>query len=59
MGVFPLVAEALSATSIPTEPGFLGLDAATLEATFRWANRIRPATRCSTSWKARAGLMKR
>ncbi len=41
MDVFPLVAEALLAASIPSEPGFLGLDAATLEATFRWANRIR------------------
>ena len=41
MGVFPLVADALSVARIPSEPGFLGLDAATLKATFRWANRIR------------------
>ncbi|MGO9581474.1 MAG: sn-glycerol-1-phosphate dehydrogenase [Acidimicrobiales bacterium] len=42
MDVFPLVAEALSVASIPPQPGFLGLDAATLRASFRWANRIRP-----------------
>ena len=41
MGVFPLIAEALSVARIPSEPGFLGLDASTLKATFRWANRIR------------------
>ena len=41
MGVFPLIAEALAVARIPPEPGFLGLDVATLEATFRWANRIR------------------
>ena len=41
MGVFPLVADALSVARIPSEPGFFGLDAATLKATFRWANRIR------------------
>ena len=41
MGVFPLVAEALSVAGIPSEPGFLGLDVTTLEATFRWADRIR------------------
>ena len=41
MGVFPLVTEALSVAGIPSELGFLGLDAATLKATFRWANRIR------------------
>lgn len=38
---FPLVTEALLAASIPAAPGFLGLDEATLRATFRWANRIR------------------
>jgi hypothetical protein len=27
---------------IPPQPGFLGLDAATLRASLRWANRIRP-----------------
>jgi glycerol-1-phosphate dehydrogenase [NAD(P)+] len=42
MGVFPLVGEALSIAGIPSEPGFLGLDAATLRTSFRWANRIRP-----------------
>ena len=41
MDVFPLVAEALSVARIPSEPGFLGLETATLRATFRWANRIR------------------
>jgi hypothetical protein len=41
MGVFPLIAEALSVARIPSEPGFLDLDASTLKATFRWANRIR------------------
>ena len=41
MGVFPLVVNALSKAGIPSEPGFLGLDVATLKATFRWANRIR------------------
>jgi len=39
--VFPLIAEALAIARIPSEPGFLGLDVATLGATFRWANRIR------------------
>jgi len=42
MGVFPLVAEALSVAGIPPEPGFLDLDEATLKKSFRWANRIRP-----------------
>ena len=42
MDVFPLVAEALSVAGIPPEPGFLGVDAAMLRASFRWANRIRP-----------------
>jgi len=41
MGVFPLVADALSVAGIPSQPGFLGLDTATLKATFRWANRMR------------------
>jgi hypothetical protein len=39
--VFPLISKALSVARIPSEPGFLGLDAQTLRATFRWANRIR------------------
>jgi glycerol-1-phosphate dehydrogenase [NAD(P)+] len=38
---FPLVAEALLAAGIPSEPGFIGLDTETLKVTFRWANRIR------------------
>jgi hypothetical protein len=38
---FPLVAGALLAAGIPPEPGFLGLDAAMLKASLRWANRIR------------------
>jgi glycerol-1-phosphate dehydrogenase [NAD(P)+] len=42
MGVFPLVAEALSTAGIPPEPGFLGFDEETLKKSFRWANRIRP-----------------
>ena len=41
MRVFPLISEALSVARIPSEPGFLGLDSAMLQATFRWANRIR------------------
>lgn len=41
MLVFPDVAAALSAARIPSEPGFLDVDAATLRATFRWANRLR------------------
>jgi glycerol-1-phosphate dehydrogenase [NAD(P)+] len=41
MSVFPLVAGALSLAGIPAGQGFLGFDAATLRATFRWANRIR------------------
>jgi len=41
MAVFPLISKALSVARIPSEPGFLGLDAQTLRATFRWANRIR------------------
>jgi glycerol-1-phosphate dehydrogenase [NAD(P)+] len=42
VAVFPTVAEALSIAGIPSEPGFLDLDAATLRTCFRWANRIRP-----------------
>ena len=41
MNVFPRVTEALLTAGIPAEPGFLGLDTATLKTTFRWANRIR------------------
>jgi len=41
MRVFPVVAEALLAARIPSEPGFLSLDAATLKTTFRLANRLR------------------
>ncbi len=41
MGVFPLVANALSVARIPDQPGFLDLDVTTLKASFRWANRIR------------------
>lgn len=39
--VFPLVTEALLAANIPFATGFLGLDGATLETTFRSANRMR------------------
>jgi glycerol-1-phosphate dehydrogenase [NAD(P)+] len=42
VAVFPVIAEALSIAGIPSEPGFLDLDAATLRTCFRWANRIRP-----------------
>jgi glycerol-1-phosphate dehydrogenase [NAD(P)+] len=42
MGVFPVVAKALTAVGIPAEAGFLGLDASALQTSFRWANRIRP-----------------
>jgi glycerol-1-phosphate dehydrogenase [NAD(P)+] len=41
MRLFPLVAGALSAAGIPSQPGFLDIDGATLKTTFRWANRIR------------------
>jgi glycerol-1-phosphate dehydrogenase [NAD(P)+] len=41
MRPFPPVTKALAAAGIPADPGYLGLDAATLRATFRWANRIR------------------
>jgi hypothetical protein len=41
MQVFPLVQSALLAAGIPSEPGFLGLDAATLKMTFRLASRMR------------------
>ncbi len=41
MDLFGLVTAALDAARIPAEPGFLGLDRATLETTFRVANRIR------------------
>ena len=39
--LFPKVERALLATSIPAEPGFLGLDQDTLRATFRYASRLR------------------
>jgi hypothetical protein len=39
--IAPLVAGALLTAEIPTTPGFLDLDVATLSATFRFANRIR------------------
>ena len=41
MQVFPLVESALLAAGIASEPGFLGLDAATLRMTFRLASRMR------------------
>jgi hypothetical protein len=39
--IAPLVTGALLTAEIPTAPGFLDLDVATLSATFRFANRIR------------------
>jgi glycerol-1-phosphate dehydrogenase [NAD(P)+] len=39
---FPTVAEALRAAEIPAEPGFLGVDAETLWATFRYSSLLRP-----------------
>jgi len=41
MRVFPMVSKALLTAGIPTEPGFLDIDAATLRTTFRLANRLR------------------
>jgi glycerol-1-phosphate dehydrogenase [NAD(P)+] len=41
MEVFPLVESALRAARIPDEPGYLEIDAASLKATFRFANRMR------------------
>ncbi|HXZ82289.1 MAG TPA: iron-containing alcohol dehydrogenase [Acidimicrobiales bacterium] len=41
MRLFPAITEALLAAKIPSEPGFLGLDGATIKTTFRLANRIR------------------
>jgi glycerol-1-phosphate dehydrogenase [NAD(P)+] len=41
LGVFPGVELALTMAGIPAKAGFLGLDAATLRATFRYANRLR------------------
>lgn len=38
---FADVEQALTAAAIPAEPGFLGLDARTLRATFRYASRLR------------------
>ncbi len=38
---FEHVERALDEAGIPDEPGFLGLDRATLEATFRYATRLR------------------
>ncbi len=39
--LFPAVESALAAAEIPAAPGFLGLDEATLRATFRYSNRLR------------------
>jgi glycerol-1-phosphate dehydrogenase [NAD(P)+] len=39
--VFSLVQAALDLAQIPTAPGFLGIDARTLRATFRYATRLR------------------
>lgn len=39
--LFPHVDSALTTAGIPAEPGFLGLDEATLRATFRYATRLR------------------
>jgi glycerol-1-phosphate dehydrogenase [NAD(P)+] len=41
LAAFPGVASALAAAGIPDEPGYLDLDAATLQATFRYATRLR------------------
>jgi glycerol-1-phosphate dehydrogenase [NAD(P)+] len=41
LSVFPRVAQALEAAGIPGEPGFLGIDAELLRATFRHATRLR------------------
>jgi glycerol-1-phosphate dehydrogenase [NAD(P)+] len=41
MEVFPVVGEALAKASIPAEPGYLGVDAETLRATFHYASRLR------------------
>jgi glycerol-1-phosphate dehydrogenase [NAD(P)+] len=38
---FAAVERALEEARIPAEPGFLGIDAATLRATFRYSNRLR------------------
>jgi len=53
MAVFPLISKALSVARIRLSR--VGLDAQTLRATFRWANRIRARYTCSTFWKARKG----
>ncbi len=39
--LFPAIESALGAADIPTAPGFLGIDEATLRATFRYSNRLR------------------
>ncbi len=39
--VFPAVEEALAKASIPAEPGYLGVDAEMLRATFHYASRLR------------------
>jgi glycerol-1-phosphate dehydrogenase [NAD(P)+] len=39
---FPAVEETLRSAAIPAEPGFLGVDAGTLLATFRYSNLLRP-----------------
>ena len=39
--LFPAVESALTRAAIPAEPGFLGIDEATLRATFRYATRLR------------------
>jgi glycerol-1-phosphate dehydrogenase [NAD(P)+] len=41
LAIFPRVERALTLAKIPAEAGFLALDAATLRATFRQANRLR------------------
>ena len=39
--VFPAVEQALKAAAIPAKPGFVDVDARTLQATFRYASRLR------------------
>ncbi len=41
MRIFPVVVAALSSAGIPSRPGFLDLDVATLKSTWHWANRLR------------------
>jgi glycerol-1-phosphate dehydrogenase [NAD(P)+] len=41
LGLFDAVAAALELAGIPPQPGFLGLDEVTLDATFHYASRLR------------------